>query len=56
MYAKGMSTRDIEDHMRDIYGIEVYAALVIKVIDKILPMVVEWQARPLERVLMYSLQ
>jgi len=30
MYAKGMSTRDIEDHMRDIYGIEVYPALVSK--------------------------
>jgi len=50
MYAKGMSTRDIEDHMRDIYGIEVSAALVSKVTDKILPMVAEWQARPLDRV------
>jgi len=50
MYAKGMSTRDIEDHLRDIYGIEVSAALVSKVTDKILPMVAEWQARPLDRV------
>jgi putative transposase len=50
MYAKGMSTRDIEDHMRDIYGIEVSAALVSKVTDKILPMIAEWQARPLDRV------
>jgi len=50
MYAKGMSTRDIEDHMRDIYGIEVSASLVSKITDKILPMITEWQSRPLDRV------
>ena len=50
MYAKGMSTRDIEDHMRDIYGIDVSASMVSKVTDKILPMVAEWQSRPLDRV------
>ncbi|KJR98509.1 MAG: transposase, partial [Peptococcaceae bacterium BRH_c4a] len=33
MYAKGMSTRDIEDHMRDIYGIDVSATMVSKVTD-----------------------
>ncbi|CDX02967.1 Transposase, mutator type [Desulfitobacterium hafniense] len=50
MYAKGMSTRDIEDHMRDIYGIDVSAGMVSKVTDKIMPLVTEWQARPLERI------
>jgi len=50
MYAKGMSTRDIEDHMRDIYGIGVSSAMVSRVTDKILPMVAGWQSRPLERV------
>ena len=50
MYAKGMSTRDIEDHMRDIYGIDVSAATVSKVTDKILPLIAEWQSRPLDRV------
>lgn len=50
MYAKGMSTRDIEDHMRDIYGLEVSATMVSKITDKIMPMVTEWQARPLGRV------
>ena len=50
MYAKGMSTRDIEDHMRDIYGIEVSPSMVSKITDKILPMITEWQARPLDRV------
>jgi putative transposase len=50
MYAKGMSTRDIEEHMKDIYGIEVSPAMVSKITDKILPMISEWQSRPLERV------
>lgn len=50
MYAKGMSTRDIESHMRDIYGIDVSADLVSKVTDKIFPLVTEWQSRPLDRV------
>lgn len=50
MYAKGMSTRDIEEHMADIYGIEVSASMVSKITDKILPMIIEWQSRPLERV------
>lgn len=50
MYAKGMSTRDIEDHMRDIYGIDVSPAMVSKITDKILPMIAEWQSRPLERI------
>jgi len=50
MYAKGMSTRDIEAQMRDIYGIEVSADLVSKITDKIMPLVTEWQSRPLEKV------
>jgi len=50
MYAKGMSTRDIESHMRDIYGIDVSPTMVSKVTDKILPVVTEWQSRPLERI------
>lgn len=50
MYAKGMTTRDIEDHMRDIYGIDISPTMVSKVTDKILPLVTEWQSRPLERV------
>ncbi|PHJ37269.1 transposase Mu [Desulforamulus profundi] len=50
MYAKGMSTRDIEDHMRNIYGIDVSPTMVSKITDKILPMVVEWQSRTLDRV------
>jgi len=48
MYAKGMSTRDIEDHLRDIYGIDASAGLISRITDKIMPQVQEWQSRPLE--------
>ena len=39
MYAKGLSTGDIEVHLKDIYGIEVSASLVSKVTDKIFPLI-----------------
>ena len=50
MYAKGMTTRDIENHLKDIYGIEVSASLISKITDKIFPYITEWQSRPLEKV------
>lgn len=50
LYSKGMSTRDIETHMKDVYGVNVSPALVSKVTDKILPLVYEWQSRLLEPV------
>ena len=50
MYAKGMSTRDIEEQMRNIYGIEISPSMVSIITDKILPAIAEWQSRPLERV------
>ena len=50
MYAKGMSTRDIEDHLRDIYGVEASSSLVSRITDKIMPAVTEWQSRPLDAV------
>ena len=50
MYAKGMSTSDIGDHIRDIYGIEISESTVSRITDKILPEAREWQQRPLESV------
>ena len=50
MYAKGMSQRDIEDQLREIYGADVSQALISKITDKILPEVHEWQNRPLETI------
>ena len=50
MYAKGMTTADIGDHIRDIYGIEVSESTVSRITDKVLPEAKEWQQRPLESV------
>ena len=50
MYAKGMSTSDIETHIRDIYGLDVSDSTVSRITDKILPEAKEWQQRPLESV------
>ena len=50
MYAKGMTTRDIEDNLREIYGVEVSASLISRITDRILPEINEWQNRPLETV------
>ena len=50
MYAKGMTTGDIETHIRDIYGVEVSDTTVSRITDKILPIAKEWQQRPLEAV------
>jgi putative transposase len=50
MYAKGMTTSDIESHIREIYGIEVSDTTVSRVTDKIFPIAKKWQQRPLETV------
>ncbi|QDR79502.1 IS256 family transposase [Sporomusa termitida] len=50
MYAKGMSNRDIEDHLRDIYGVEASPSLISRITDKIMPAVAEWQSRPLDPI------
>ena len=50
MYAKGMTTSDIETHIKDIYGLEVSDTTVSRITDKILPIAKEWQQRPLESI------
>ncbi|KMZ53019.1 transposase, Mutator family [Dorea sp. D27] len=50
MYAKGMTTGDIESHMRELYGIDISDSTVSRITDKVLPIVKEWQERPLEDV------
>jgi putative transposase len=42
MYSKGMSQRDIEDNLREIYGADTSQSLISKITDKILPEVNEW--------------
>jgi transposase-like protein len=50
LYAKGVSTREIQDHLQNLYGIEVSPTLISNVTAKIMPMVKEWQNRPLQSV------
>lgn len=50
MYARGMSTREIVGHLRDLYGVDVSPDLVSAVTEAVLDEVATWQARPLEAV------
>jgi putative transposase len=47
MYARGMTTRDIQAHLQDIYGVEVSPDLISNVTDAVINEVKEWQNRPL---------
>jgi transposase-like protein len=50
LYAAGMTTRDIADQIKELYGVEISGEFVSNVTNRILPMVSEWQTRPLESV------
>jgi putative transposase len=50
LYARGMSTRDIQGHLRELYGTEVSADLISRVTDAVIDEVKAWQARPLDAV------
>jgi len=47
MYAKGMSVRDIQGHLEELYGVDVSAQTISAITDKVWPLVEEWQNRPL---------
>lgn len=48
MYARGMSTRDIQGHLRELYGIEASPQLISTITDAVLEEVNRWQGRPLD--------
>ena len=50
MYAKGMSTRDIQDMLTELYGIDVSPDTISAITDKVWPLVEAWQNRPLAPV------
>jgi len=50
MYARGQTTREISEQIKDIYGFEASAELVSRVTDKIFPLIEEWQTRRLSEV------
>ena len=50
MYAKGMTTGDIESHMKDLYGVDISDSTISRITDRVMPLVKVWQERPLEEV------
>lgn len=50
LYGLGMSYTDIARHMEDMYGLELSSATLSSITDNILPVIREWQARPLEEI------
>lgn len=49
LYATGMTTRDISEQVKELYGVDVSAETVSNITNRILPLVAEWQSRPLEK-------
>lgn len=49
LYSKGMTVRDIQDHLNQMYGVEVSPTLISNVTNKLMPIIKEWQNRPLEK-------
>ncbi len=50
LYARGMTTREIEDHVKQIYGIEISPQFVSRATEQLQQQITDWQSRPLERV------
>lgn len=50
MYGLGMSLRDISDHIKEMYDTDISAGTLSAITDRVIPMVKEWQSRPLEEV------
>jgi len=50
MYAKGMTTRDIQAHVEELYGIDVSPVLISNITDKIIDIAAQWQNRILDPV------
>jgi len=50
LYARGMTTRDIAAHLREMYDVDVSPDLISRVTDGVLEELADWQSRPLDRV------
>ena len=48
MYARGMTTREIQGHLEEIYGVQISPSLISEVTDEVIEEVHQWQSRPLE--------
>lgn len=50
LYARGMTTRDIRAHLREMYDVDVSADLISRVTDAVIEELAEWQSRPLDAI------
>lgn len=50
MYAKGMTVRDIQSHVEELYGADLSPALISNITEKVMELATEWQSRPLQKV------
>jgi putative transposase len=50
LYARGMSTRDIHEQIKELYGVEISAEMVSKITERIVPEIKEWQNRTLDPI------
>lgn len=50
LYARGMTTREIEEHLREMYGIDVSPQFISRATDQLQEQITEWQSRPLDRL------
>ena len=50
MYAKGMTTGDIEAHLKELYDLDISDSTISRITDKRMPLVKEWQERPLQEI------
>jgi putative transposase len=56
LYARGMTVREIQGHLREIYGVDVSPSLISEVTDAVMEEVNAWQTRPLEPLYCASLR
>ena len=50
LYGKGVTTRDIEAHIKELYGADISSSMISNITDKVLSLVSEWQKRPLNKL------
>mgnify|MGYP003440696604 CR=1 FL=1 len=50
MYAKGMTVRDIQDHVEELYGTKLSPTTISNITEKVMDLAIEWQSRPLQPI------
>jgi putative transposase len=50
LYSRGMTTRDIQDHLEEVYGVQASPALISKITDVVVDEITLWQNRPVDEV------